>query len=491
VHSPWIAVDLAADRVAWARLLRRAHEVALSGRGTPPVLREVIVRSWERCVTAGVDRDRPAPVMLAAEETARRLAAHPLAAVLPTVRQVVGAAAGDARHLLTLSDADGILLWSEGHPSMLEAAVAPHFVPGALCSELALGTNAVGTALVIDHAIQVFSAEHYNRLLHGWSCSAAPIHDPTSGDLLGAVDLSGTFRTAHPHTLSLVSAVARAVETQLAHDQERREADLVARYVDRLPAAGRRPSALVACDGRVLLASPRNWLGGRVDLPEEEGPVVLARGTRAIAERIGDGARIVWGVRAREPRVPRRVLLLRAVGGEPPATLLDGRPLALSARHTEILVVLALCPDGLSADALARAMYGCDAKKVTARAEVARLRRTLADLVQARPYRLCADVRADFLEVERLLEEGDAEAAAALYRGPLLPSSTAPAIVAARMRIAHAMKTAVEERRFAVVHGDRRRPPRNLVQPPRRSPAGHDALGMLTRSHPSDAANPT
>src|SRR3954451_4798947 len=99
VHSPWIAVDLAADRVAWARLLRRAHEVALSGRGTPPVLRDVIVRSWARCVEAGVDPDRPAPVVLDAHQTAGRLAAHPLAAVVSTGRGAVGGAAPGTRPL--------------------------------------------------------------------------------------------------------------------------------------------------------------------------------------------------------------------------------------------------------------------------------------------------------------------------------------------------------------------------------------------------------
>src|SRR3954471_4051123 len=91
VHSSWTAVDLAADRVAWARLLRRAHEVALSGRGTPPVLRSVIARSWERCVAAGVDVDRPAPRVFDEAETATRLAAHPLAAVVPLVSGSLGA----------------------------------------------------------------------------------------------------------------------------------------------------------------------------------------------------------------------------------------------------------------------------------------------------------------------------------------------------------------------------------------------------------------
>jgi hypothetical protein len=59
--SPWVGVDLARDHVAWARLVRCAYDVTLSGRGTPAVLRDVIVRSWARCVEAGVDPERPAP----------------------------------------------------------------------------------------------------------------------------------------------------------------------------------------------------------------------------------------------------------------------------------------------------------------------------------------------------------------------------------------------------------------------------------------------
>src|SRR3954471_8033129 len=434
VHSPWIAVDLAADRVAWARLLRRAHEVALSGRGTPPVLRDVIVRSWARCVEAGVDPDRPAPVVLDADQTAGRLAAHPLAAVVSTVRGLLSAASQDARHLMALSDADGVLLWAEGHPSMLEAAIGPHFLPGSLCSETAVGTNAVGTALALDHAIQVFSAEHFNRLLHGWSSAAAPIHERATGELLGAVGLSCSFRHAHPHSLALVTAVARAAEAHLGRERERRDAGLADRYVDRLPSAGRSPSALVTGDGRVLAASPRGWLDERVDLPAPEGHVTLPGGDRAVVEPIGDGASIVWRMPAACRRVPRRVVRIRALGGAPPSVVVDGRRLALSPRHAELLVILALRPGGLSADALARALHGPGAKAVTVRAELARLRRSVGNVVAAQPYRLAAEVRADFFAVEHALRRDAVDAALTLYAGPLLPSSRAPAIVAARAR---------------------------------------------------------
>ncbi len=127
-------MDLAADHVALARLLRRAHEVVLSGCGTPPVLREVVVRSWARCTAAGVDPDRPAPMMLGADEAAARFATHPLATVMPLVRGLLGAVSSEARHLVAISDADGTLLWIDGHPRMLEAALGPHFKPGALAA---------------------------------------------------------------------------------------------------------------------------------------------------------------------------------------------------------------------------------------------------------------------------------------------------------------------------------------------------------------------
>ena len=450
-------MDLAADRVAWARLLRRAHEVALSGRGTPPVLRPVIVRSWERCVAAGVDLDRPAPRLLDEAETATRFAAHPLAAVVPILSGSLGPATTEARHLIVLSDADGVLLWAEGHPSMLEAAMAPRFLRGSLCSEAAVGTNALGTALALDHPIQVFSAEHFSRLLHGWSSAASPIHEAATGELLGAVGLSCSFRHAHPHSLALVTAVARAAEAHLARERERRDAGFAARYVDRLASAGRYSSALVTGDGRVLAASPRGWLGERVDLPAPEGYMTLPDGDRAVVEPIGDGASIVWRMPASCRRVPRRVVRIRALGGAPPTVVVDRRRLALSPRHAELLVILALRPGGLSAGALARALHGPGAKAVTVRAELARLRRSVGDVVAAQPYRLAADVRADFFAVEHALRRGALDAAVALYAGPLLPSSRAPAIVAARAHLQAALDGALCRRGEPRLRADARR----------------------------------
>jgi hypothetical protein len=486
MDSPWVAVDLAADPVARARLLRRAHEAMLSGSPTPVTMRDVVARSWARCEAAGVHPDRPAPLIFTADAAASRFSAHPLAAVTPIVRDLLDTVSGEARHLVALSDAAGILLWADGHPRMLEAAAAPHFTPGALGSEPAFGTNAIGTALALDHPVQIFSAEHYNRLLHGWTCAAAPIHDPASGAVLGTLDVSSSFRKAHPHTLALVSAAARAAESHLARDRARREAELIAAYVDRIYVAGRRPSALVAGDGRGQLASPRGWLGLRIAPPAEEGEAVLADGTQAVFEKAGAGAWTVWGVRRGQRRAPRRTLRIEALAVQRPVIQLAGRSLPLTARHAELVVVLALHPAGLSANDLALALYGARASRVSARAEVARLRRLVGGLVAAQPYRLDADVFADFEEIARLMSRGRIAAAVRRYPGPLLPESDVPAIVACRDALETALGEAV---RTSGDPGVRRRweqrrhrgspaPPATSCNPPSVLANG-DGAGML------------
>jgi hypothetical protein len=438
MRSRWVGVDLAADQVAWARLLRSAYEVSLSGRGTPAVLREVIVRSWERCVEAGVERERPAPRVLAEDEVRQRLDAHPLAVVLPRVRELFAEVAQDARHLAVIADGQGLLLWAEGHPSMLEAAAKPRFLPGCLCSEQGIGTNAIGTALVLDHAVQVFSAEHFNRLLHGWTTSAAPIHDPETSELLGAIGLSGSFRRAHPHTLALLIAAARLAEAALADHQASCDRALQARYLDLVALSRPGRSALVR-GGRVLAATPAGWLGERVELPEGTREVSLDGGLRLAVEQLGPDGSIVWDAGA-QCGPPRPRLDLRALGREHAEVELLGRRVVLSGRQSELVVLLALHPSGMSGEELARVLYGMGGSEVTVRAEMARLRRRLGPLLASQPYRLVADVRADFLEVDWMARRGALAAARDAYVGSLLPASEVPAIAAARERLERACR---------------------------------------------------
>lgn len=436
-QGPAVGVDV--DHVRLAGLLRRAHTVALSTGVAPRMVRQVVSDSWQRSVRAGVDPGRPAPRMLDARHTADRLARHPLAGVLPRVAELLREAMLESGCFAAFSDAEGVLLWSEGPARALRSAVTPRFLPGFVCSEDRIGTNAIGTALVLDNPVQIFSAEHFNQLLHGWICAAAPVHDPDTGELLGAIDLSGEFRTAHVHGLALVTAVAKATEGWLATERRRGDEALVRSYHQRWHVRSRNFTALVARSGRVVLSEPSGWTGTSVVVTPEADVWPQPDGTAIHAEPL-DAGFVVWRPEASRRR-PRRTRLPMAVLGRDRAlVVIGGVRVELRLRHSEIVALLALNPRGMTVRELALELYGTAQRQATVRAEIARLRALLRDWLRSRPYRLDSCVQVDVASVERRLAEGNVTAALRHYPGPLLPRSTAPGIVAARDRIAALMQ---------------------------------------------------
>ena len=118
--------------------------------------------------------------------------------------------------------------------------------------------------------------------------------------------------------------------------------------------------------------------------------------------------------------------------------------LRLTPRHSEIVLLLAAAPRGLSGDELAVLVYEDDGASSTLRAELNRLRNLLGDeLLASRPYRLTAGVTGDWLAQEALLAAGDVRRALREYRGPVLPRSVAPGVVRLRDRLHHGLRQAV------------------------------------------------
>jgi hypothetical protein len=202
-----------ADPSALRRTLHRAHESFLAtGEPRTPV-RNLVLESWRRSVRSGVDpADATAPHtddVLAYREQ------HPLATVMPVVRELLVSDAAEADLLVAVADHTGQLLWVEGEPRLRARAAEMSFVEGSVWSEDRVGTNAPGTALALDRPVQIFAAEHFSHPVQAWSCSAAPVHDPGTGRLLGVLDVTGGHHVAAPQALTLVRAAAAAAEAQL------------------------------------------------------------------------------------------------------------------------------------------------------------------------------------------------------------------------------------------------------------------------------------
>ncbi|MGH3516764.1 MAG: GAF domain-containing protein [Haloechinothrix sp.] len=391
--------------------------------------RSVISQSWDRSLAAQVDPDsKLPPLVYESGELDEVRQAHPLAAVLPMLRQTLVSIADDAEHIMIVTDAEGHILWREGEAGVCRVADKVLLTEGVRWSEDVIGTNAMGTVLATGEPVQIYSAEHLVRTYHGWTCAAAPVRDPEDGTLLGAIDVSGPLRTVHPAMLALVSATASLAEGQLRARLAVRDEQIRRTHMPHLEALRGEPGALLSASGRVLAAESCGQLPATVDVRRPSGAVALPDGRLGTLEPLPDGFLLrLDGMVQHAPRRPR--LTLNFLGDGAPVATVDGREVPITLRHAELLTLLALHPAGMSAERLALQLYGEVGNPVTVRSEIHRLRGQLGpEIVRTKPYRLAADIDADFLHARSALRGGDVVELLAAFGGPLLPDSEAPTV---------------------------------------------------------------
>lgn len=418
---PEPAVAVGEDPRSYARLMSAVYDATMAGHRAPARPRTVIGDSWQRLMASGIDPDTHAPpvVETAAVDMLRR--ASGLVDVLDEVSRGLESLVAEGDNILVVADARGRVLWRSGSPAVLANADRLGFVEGAHWGEGAVGTNAIGTALVSNRAVQVFSAEHFLRSHHSWTCAGAPIKDPRTGQVIGVVDVSGPAPTVHPTTVALVDAVARLAESHLREQHDRTLNRLRTVAAPILARIGR-PALAVDTDGWVAAVDSLP-LHNRILLPEDVAPGrswIPALGLCEV-ELLPGG----WLVRpaAGDDDVPAVARVVLDLSDPASASLrMHGQVGSwshdITLRHAEILLVLATFRAGRSAPELAADLYGDSSRVVTVRAEMSRLRKQLPGLVTGRPYRF-----PDGTVVEL---RGPADPAT------LLSASTAPAVRALR-----------------------------------------------------------
>ncbi|MEH3139055.1 MAG: GAF domain-containing protein [Mycobacterium kyogaense] len=423
---PEPAVAVGEDPRSYARLMSAVYDATMAGHRAPARPREVIGDSWQRLLARGVEPSDTPVVETGGLESLRR--ASGLMEVLDEISHGLESLVADGENILVVADATGRVLWRSGSPAVLSNADRLGFVEGAHWGEGAVGTNAIGTALAAQRAVQVFSAEHFLRSHHSWTCAGAPIRDPRTGQVLGVVDVSGPAATVHPTTIALVDAVARLAESHLRSEHDRTLNRLRSVAAPILARMGT-PALAVDTEGWVAAVDAMP-LHNRILLPDQMGPgrVWLATLGLCAVEPLPGG----WLVRladrgqgddddAATAQVSQ--VTLDFADPDKPALRLVGEFGSwchdLSLRHAEILCALARSPQGRTAPELAEDLYGDRTRVVTVRAEMSRLRKQFSGLLAAQPYRFASSVG---LTVRYPAD-----------RRTLLPPSTAPAIRAARL----------------------------------------------------------
>jgi len=196
---------------AWERFLTGVSNAAIPTRN-------FVVASWLRSQQLGIDpTGRSAPLVVHGDaiEALRRRHADLVSAASAVFAQVADVFSG-SRSLMLLTNNEGVVLEVVGDPQTLEQAQDIHLTHGGDWRERSVGTNGIGTAIATGRPAQVHAAEHFCEGIKAWTCAAAPIFEPTTGAMLGVVDISGPPSTYQRNNLSLAMSTARQVEMVLA-----------------------------------------------------------------------------------------------------------------------------------------------------------------------------------------------------------------------------------------------------------------------------------
>ena len=181
----------------------------------PPNIRHEVLQSWRRSAGRRIEKLKHAPLLTEEELLTQRALARRLRSGARAALTQAGRLLGNTDNILLLCDRSGVVLDAAGDAATLARGRENHLDMGGHWTEDAIGTNAIGTAIVLGRPVEVREAEHFCEEIHRWNCAATPISDPGTGLLLGVLDISWPSRLPQANAMALSAALALQVESEL------------------------------------------------------------------------------------------------------------------------------------------------------------------------------------------------------------------------------------------------------------------------------------
>ncbi|MGE5421794.1 MAG: sigma-54-dependent Fis family transcriptional regulator, partial [Ignavibacteriales bacterium] len=196
------------------------------------ILRQVIYDSWIRCRQYGIDPYLGrVPQALNSVELDEELKRKDdlLQVAVPVIEDLFSVVDGSGFGVW-ITNESGVILKGIANKDDQELLEEYGMVEGSDFSEEAMGTNAIGTSIKLRQPVPVVWMEHYCQIAHITACSAAPIMSP-EGEIVGVISMTGYQERAHPHTLGIVVAGARAIEREMRLQKMHQKIQLSHQYV--------------------------------------------------------------------------------------------------------------------------------------------------------------------------------------------------------------------------------------------------------------------
>ncbi|MFJ5965580.1 sigma-54-dependent Fis family transcriptional regulator [Bacillus sp. NPDC093026] len=243
-------------------------------------LNKRVMESWHRCKKANVNPylDKGQSILKKELFNAQKKKHSLFLDVALPYLNKISQQLKESEMMALLIDADGYVLSLTGSQRTLSEARKINFVEGVRWTEADVGTNAIGTALVIGEAVTINGTEHFSVASHQWSCSAAPIRD-ADGMIIGIINISCMTDKRHPIMLGMAATIAHAIEREIQVHTKRKEIELISHCLHQVEA----DELFVVCNEKKQIVSASrpirerfsDWYGMNVEQLIEDTFVTL------------------------------------------------------------------------------------------------------------------------------------------------------------------------------------------------------------------------
>lgn len=203
--------DLKTVEKAWKKYVASGEEIPETVDG----VRREIVDSWRRCKGVVDPLSRTLPYATP-DELKKKLEENELLVNIayPYLLKFYECLAG-TNHQFMLTDAEGCQLKIINEGDLLsEMTTTKGFTNGKLYSEEAMGTNGIGTCLVLEKPIMIRGPEHFHVLFNNVCCYGAPIYDPSSHKIIGCINITGPLEYYNTMIMGMLAAAVKGIEKE-------------------------------------------------------------------------------------------------------------------------------------------------------------------------------------------------------------------------------------------------------------------------------------
>lgn len=183
-------------------------------------LRPVIAESWLRSRELGVDPlNERAQSVISKEQLEEKLHSENLGISGKNILDKMASTVISTGHVIVLADKFGRIIYSVGHKQIQNELEKINFRPGSEWSEKIVGPNGIGTPLALKRPELVLGTEHFCQGWQPWVCYGAPIYNPSTGSIVGCIDITGPADKVCAEAMALAISITHSIESALSVTQ--------------------------------------------------------------------------------------------------------------------------------------------------------------------------------------------------------------------------------------------------------------------------------